>query len=257
MSISTSGCARRSFIIGIRLCPPARIRASGPYLASSVSACSTLVAFSYSTCAGTCTASSSACVRPRAAIGPECTKARVMRRPMRHTGHCHDAHAAQRVCAGGPARLGDGRGQRARRQRACGVAGADGAAAAPRRPADHPGPGGHDADAGRLAAARHRVADRRARRRGARRRPSRAGRTGAAARRRDLDVRRVRGRPADGGVHPALPGPVEVSTGVAVSGEQAVLVANRLADVAFGPLRQRRAVDAGRQRAHLQVPWSW
>jgi LysR family transcriptional regulator, low CO2-responsive transcriptional regulator len=32
-----------------------------------------------------------------------------------------------------------------------------------------------------------------------------------------------------------FPGPVEVSTGVAVSGEQAVLVANRLADVAFGP----------------------
>jgi LysR family transcriptional regulator, low CO2-responsive transcriptional regulator len=32
-----------------------------------------------------------------------------------------------------------------------------------------------------------------------------------------------------------FPGQVEVSTGVAVSGEQAVLVANRLADVAFGP----------------------
>jgi DNA-binding transcriptional LysR family regulator len=32
-----------------------------------------------------------------------------------------------------------------------------------------------------------------------------------------------------------FPGPVEVSTGVAVSGEQTVLVANRLADVAFGP----------------------
>lgn len=31
-----------------------------------------------------------------------------------------------------------------------------------------------------------------------------------------------------------FPGPVEVSTGVAASGEQAVLVANRLADVAFG-----------------------
>jgi LysR family transcriptional regulator, low CO2-responsive transcriptional regulator len=31
-------------------------------------------------------------------------------------------------------------------------------------------------------------------------------------------------------------GPLEVSTGVAASGEQAVLVANRLADVAFGPL---------------------
>jgi LysR family transcriptional regulator, low CO2-responsive transcriptional regulator len=31
------------------------------------------------------------------------------------------------------------------------------------------------------------------------------------------------------------PGPVEVSTGVAPSGEQAVLVANKLADIAFGP----------------------
>jgi LysR family transcriptional regulator, low CO2-responsive transcriptional regulator len=37
-------------------------------------------------------------------------------------------------------------------------------------------------------------------------------------------------------------GPVEVSTGVAASGEQGVLVANRLADVAFGP---RVAVEPG------------
>ena len=35
MSMSTSGCASRSFIIGIRLCPPARILAPGAYLASS------------------------------------------------------------------------------------------------------------------------------------------------------------------------------------------------------------------------------
>ena len=54
MSISVSGCASRSFIIGIRLCPPARMRASGPNRASRASACSTLVAFSYSTYAGTC-----------------------------------------------------------------------------------------------------------------------------------------------------------------------------------------------------------
>src|SRR5215469_5260102 len=54
MSISVSGWARRSFIIGIRLWPPARIRASGPYLVSRDRACGTLVAFSYSTCAGTC-----------------------------------------------------------------------------------------------------------------------------------------------------------------------------------------------------------
>jgi DNA-binding transcriptional LysR family regulator len=50
-------------------------------------------------------------------------------------------------------------------------------------------------------------------------------------------------------------GPVEVTTGVAASGEQAVLIANRLADVAFGPGgRDRRARAADRQRAHLQVP---
>ena len=51
-----------------------------------------------------------------------------------------------------------------------------------------------------------------------------------------------------------FPGPVEVSTGVAVSGEQAVLVANRLADVAFGDGVGQRADHAGRQRADLQVP---
>ncbi len=45
-----------------------------------------------------------------------------------------------------------------------------------------------------------------------------------------------------------FPGPVEVSTGVAVSGEQAVLVANRLADVAFG------AGVAGSQGAEQSMP---
>src|ERR1700735_178014 len=54
MLISVSGCTSRSFIIGITLAPPARIRAAGPNLASCSRACSTLVAFSYSTYAGTC-----------------------------------------------------------------------------------------------------------------------------------------------------------------------------------------------------------
>src|SRR5258706_1772753 len=58
MSISVSGCASRSFIIGMRLCPPARTFASGPNLASRFSAWSRLVAFSYSTYAGTCNAAS-------------------------------------------------------------------------------------------------------------------------------------------------------------------------------------------------------
>ena len=52
MSTSSSGWASRSFIIGIRLWPPATTRVSG--LLSSDSACWTLVARSYSTCAGTC-----------------------------------------------------------------------------------------------------------------------------------------------------------------------------------------------------------
>src|SRR5215471_20840940 len=58
MSTRVSGCASRSFIMGIRLCPPARIRASGPNLASRAIACSTLVALSYSTYAGTCNTAS-------------------------------------------------------------------------------------------------------------------------------------------------------------------------------------------------------
>ena len=49
-------------------------------------------------------------------------------------------------------------------------------------------------------------------------------------------------------------GAVEITTGVAASGELGVLIANRLADVAFGAGRDRRARAADRQRAHLQVP---
>ncbi len=59
MSIRCSGCARRSFIIGSRLCPPAITRASGPSLASDAIAPSTLVARSYSKDAGVCNVRSS------------------------------------------------------------------------------------------------------------------------------------------------------------------------------------------------------
>ncbi len=53
MSTSSLGLGQpTSFIIGIRLCPPARTRVSG--LLSSDSACSMLFARSYSTCEGTC-----------------------------------------------------------------------------------------------------------------------------------------------------------------------------------------------------------
>src|SRR5258708_493670 len=61
MSMRCSGAARRSFIIGSRLCPPAMMRASGPSLSSSATACSTLVARSYSNGAGTCTGNSFRC----------------------------------------------------------------------------------------------------------------------------------------------------------------------------------------------------
>ena len=55
MSISSSGLASRSFIIGSRLWPPAITRASGPRSASRAIALSTLVARAYSMGAGVCT----------------------------------------------------------------------------------------------------------------------------------------------------------------------------------------------------------
>src|SRR4051794_23295704 len=54
MSIRCCGLARRSFIIGSRLWPPAMIRASGPSRSSEAIAPSTLVARSYSNGAGVC-----------------------------------------------------------------------------------------------------------------------------------------------------------------------------------------------------------
>ncbi|HKD87772.1 MAG TPA: LysR family transcriptional regulator [Streptosporangiaceae bacterium] len=71
-----------------------------------------------------------------------------------------------------------------------------------------------------------------------------------------------------------FPGPLEVSTGVAVSGEQAVLVANRLADAAFGPgvsaeqampvssepIFKYRLVVVTAGQSHLRGParqWRW
>jgi len=46
LRIIGAGAARRSFIIGIRLCPPARSRASGPCRSSNPMASSTEVATS-------------------------------------------------------------------------------------------------------------------------------------------------------------------------------------------------------------------
>src|SRR3954470_3660368 len=58
MSIRTSGLARRSFIIGSRLWPPAITRASGPRRCRAAIAPSTLVARSYSSGPGVCTSGS-------------------------------------------------------------------------------------------------------------------------------------------------------------------------------------------------------
>src|SRR5215217_4810468 len=55
MSTRYSGLARRSFIIGSRLWPPAMMRASEPCAWSACSAPSTLVARSYPNGAGVCT----------------------------------------------------------------------------------------------------------------------------------------------------------------------------------------------------------
>src|SRR5262245_55109537 len=54
MSIRCAGLARRSFIIGSRLWPPAITRASGPSRSSAAITPSTLVARSYSNGAGVC-----------------------------------------------------------------------------------------------------------------------------------------------------------------------------------------------------------
>src|SRR4051794_40002565 len=53
MSISRVGLARRSFIIGSRLCPPARIRESSWAFSEAIAPCR-LVARSYSNGAGVC-----------------------------------------------------------------------------------------------------------------------------------------------------------------------------------------------------------
>src|SRR3954464_11501779 len=58
MSTRCDGVARRSFIIGSRLWPPAMTRASGPRRSRAAIAPSTLVARSYSNGAGVCTGAS-------------------------------------------------------------------------------------------------------------------------------------------------------------------------------------------------------
>src|SRR5919107_2284700 len=70
MSMSHSGLASRSFIIGSRLWPPAMIRASGPWRWSAAIAPSTLVARSYSNGPGVCTGLSFAVLSLVVSIGP-------------------------------------------------------------------------------------------------------------------------------------------------------------------------------------------
>src|SRR5437763_4699938 len=173
MSMSISGCASRSFIIGIRLWPPARILAPGAYLASRLSAWPTVAAFSYSTCAGTCTHASRGARAPfvlferlrnlillvlvmtshQAGTAKEqgsglmpyvLTVGRCYGSSCgddAHAGVCDDPDAAERVRSGGQARVGPRRRHRARRQRVGGLPGDHRPAPGSRRPADHPQPG--------------------------------------------------------------------------------------------------------------------
>src|SRR5215212_6362758 len=69
MSTRCDGVARRSFIIGMRLWPPATTRAPLPRSLSAAMAPSTLVARSYSKAAGVCTALLSESGRTPAAGG--------------------------------------------------------------------------------------------------------------------------------------------------------------------------------------------
>src|SRR5260370_910946 len=115
MSIRVSGCASRSFIIGIRLCPPARMRDSGPNLASSASACSTLAALSYSTYAGTCMCQALSALRlhlgdPRVSRGPAgmtltAGGARLLGTASQIVVLGAEAHAAVRAAQGAPEQM--------------------------------------------------------------------------------------------------------------------------------------------------------
>src|SRR5580658_1612899 len=88
MSTSSSGWASLSFIIGIRLCPPARTRVSGRV--SNDSACWMLFARSYSTCEGTCMSAAADVLAPHL---------REALLELAHRGHApgvvqeHDLHA--------------------------------------------------------------------------------------------------------------------------------------------------------------------
>src|SRR3954470_16998586 len=108
MSIRTSGLARRSFIIGSRLWPPAITRASGPRRSSAAIAPSTLVARSYSNGAGVCIEAPLGVLDGR--VGPDDRRARQLLGPLlaalgiqRHRGVRAVGRVAQRrpVGAGG------------------------------------------------------------------------------------------------------------------------------------------------------------
>src|SRR4051794_431398 len=108
MSIRTSGLARRSFIIGSRLWPPAITRASGPWRCSAAIAPSTLVARSYSNGPGVCTSGSLLALAGGPRLAPAVAVSVRRRGPaergrrLRHRGG--SGHPPGH--AGGPARLG-------------------------------------------------------------------------------------------------------------------------------------------------------
>src|SRR4051794_36636420 len=116
MSIRNSGAARRSFIIGSRLCPPAITRASGPRRWSSAIASSTLVARSYSNGAGTCTGSPPPPPHPWDPGGTLLDRRGRVKDRLGY-GLTRDVHAASVLLDGRPAGLRQGRGAGARRVR--------------------------------------------------------------------------------------------------------------------------------------------
>src|SRR3954463_13321612 len=149
MSTRCSGAARRSFIIGSRLCPPAITRASGPRRSSVASASSTLLARSYSNGAGTCTSCSSP---PRSFLEEQRRRVRSTVKDGLSNRLTHDLCPAPVVLDGRAPWFGASGRARAGRERAGRVVRRRGAAAAVRRRAAGAVGRGAEPDAGGRAA---------------------------------------------------------------------------------------------------------
>ena len=234
MSISTSGRASRSFIIGSRLWPPAMSRASGPWRSSSaervVDARGALVFDRRRYLHG----SPSPCL-PGGTVAPPATP--VNTGDKRSLIVVVDVTLTQLEAFVLVARLGlgDRCGPHPRRQRAGRVGGAGRAAPAARRPPGRARTAGHDPHRRRAAAGADRVADGRPRRRGRGRHPPGPGRPRAPPRGRDQHGRRVgRARPA-GRLRRSRPGRWRCRSASRRPRRCPPLLQERLADVALGP----------------------